>query len=385
MSWEENPSERQAFRRRVKAWYAKHGRLLPWRATDDPYRIWISEVMLQQTTVAAVIPYFERFVAAFPNVESLADAEEEAVLRHWEGLGYYSRARNLRKAAQAIVGDFGGEFPRSVRELESLPGIGRYTAGAIASFAFGVRAPIVEANTERLYARLIALDEPTQSTAGKKRLWKFAEAILPRSAVGDFNQALMDLGSQICRPTDPACDDCPVQPHCAAHRQSRVADYPRPKPRATLTDVTEAAVVLRHIGKVLLRQRPADERWTGLWDFPRFELANCGWLPKLSGDPQPVLPGLLPPIEEGVRELVGASVSIDRWWAEIRHGVTRYRIRLLCFGADVDEAVAAAVTNDAASDAPPLRWVDSAAAGELPLTRTARQLADLVFRESGHG
>ena len=201
---------RRRVRSRVLKWYDQHGRTLPWRESKDPYQIWISEIMLQQTTVAAVVPYFERFVERFPTVRTLADAQQDQVLRMWEGLGYYSRARNLHKAAQTVIREFEGQFPDTVDQLKQLPGIGPYTAGAIASFAFDQPAPIVEANTLRLYSRLIELDIDPRGTEGQKKLWKFAAWIVSRRRAADFNQAVMDIGSQVCRPKDPQCPTCPL-------------------------------------------------------------------------------------------------------------------------------------------------------------------------------
>ena len=192
------------------AWYADHARDLPWRRSRDPYRVWVSEIMLQQTQVATVRDYFERFVAAFPDVHALAAADEQQVLRLWEGLGYYRRARQLHAAAKQIVGEHGGQFPRDVEALQALPGIGRYTAGAIVSIAFDQRAPILEANTIRLLSRLIAYRDDPLNAAGQRVLWQTAADILPQKNVARFNQALMELGSLVCTPTDPQCDECPL-------------------------------------------------------------------------------------------------------------------------------------------------------------------------------
>ena len=221
-------------------WYARNARDLPWRRTGDAYSIWISEIMLQQTTVATVIPYFERFLKSFPTIGKLARAAEDEVLRHWEGLGYYSRARNIHKTARQLAAEQGGRFPESVEELVQLPGIGRYTAGAIASFAFDVRAPIVEANTLRLYCRLLGYDGDPRSTAGQRLLWEFAERILPRSHAGRFNQALMELGGTLCTPSEPDCETCPVRSCCTAFAQGRQAEIPVRARRPEVTAVTEA-------------------------------------------------------------------------------------------------------------------------------------------------
>ncbi|MDA1233059.1 MAG: A/G-specific adenine glycosylase, partial [Planctomycetota bacterium] len=223
-------TRKRKLRSAVLKWYDQHGRRLPWRVSADPYRIWLSEIMLQQTTVAAVVPYFERFVAKFPDVDSLAHANVDDVLRLWEGLGYYSRARNLHKAAMVIQQQHGGEFPANVELLQKMPGIGRYTAGAIASFAFDQPAPIVEANTERLYARLMALTDDVRSSANQRTLWKFAGTIIPRARPGDFNQALMDIGSQLCRPQEPNCEQCPLKTCCAAFAQGIQNELPHRKP-----------------------------------------------------------------------------------------------------------------------------------------------------------
>lgn len=220
-------AEFSSFRRKLLAWYRCHARDLPWRRTTDPYHIWISEIMLQQTTVAAVIPYFERFLAQFPTVAELAAAPENEILRLWEGLGYYSRARNLHRAAKVVTEHYDGCFPQDILSLQALPGIGRYTAGAIASFAFDAAAPIVEANTLRLYSRLLGYDGDPRSKKGQSILWGFAESILPRTKPGRLNQALMELGGSVCLPREPHCESCPVQQHCRAFRDGTQATIPR--------------------------------------------------------------------------------------------------------------------------------------------------------------
>ena len=207
-----NPAWRRSFRRRLRAWYAAHARDLPWRKSRDPYAVWVSEIMLQQTKVCSVKPYFERFLAAFPDVETLAGADERDVLRLWEGLGYYRRARQMHQAAKIMLREHGGSVPRDPQALRRLPGIGRYTAGAVLSIAFDARQPILEANTTRLWSRLLAFRGDPTAAAGGRLLWAMAAAVLPQQAVGAFNQALMELGSEVClsRPKIPRCDRCPV-------------------------------------------------------------------------------------------------------------------------------------------------------------------------------
>ena len=254
--------------RALLAWYARAGRDLPWRRSRDPYRIWVSEVMLQQTQVERVRDFYTRFIDRLPTVAALAAARETEVLRLWEGLGYYRRARQLHAAAKAVIADHGGEFPRSVDGLRSLPGIGRYTAGAIASIAFDHPAPIVEANSRRVLARVAGHDQPVGG-AGDEPIWEIASAVVPKRGAGVFNQALMDLGAMVCTPTRPLCERCPLKGDCAAVEQGRVAEIPMmAAPRAT-KEIRETAVVTRCGDRVLVIRRGPGEWWEGLWDFPR--------------------------------------------------------------------------------------------------------------------
>ena len=218
----------RTFRRRLRAWYDRHARELPWRGTRDPYAVWLSEIMLQQTQVETVKPYFQRFLAALPTIHALAQADEQQVLRLWEGLGYYRRARQLHQAARQIVAEHDGRFPSDPQAVERLPGIGRYTAGAILSIAFDQRRPILEANTLRVFSRLLAYDGQTTSSAGQKLLWAAAEAVLPARDVGRFNQALMELGSEVCRGRAPACEACPAAGLCHAQHAGCKTRSPAP-------------------------------------------------------------------------------------------------------------------------------------------------------------
>src|SRR5262245_49092677 len=248
------PTRRTALVKNLLAWFQRNARDLPWRRTRDLYAIWISEIMLQQTQVATVIPYWKRFLARFPDVASLAAADEHEVLRLWEGLGYYRRARQLHAAARQIVKHHAGNFPASYEAVRSLPGIGRYTAGAILSIGLDQRLPILEANTVRVLSRLTAYRGDIASTAGQKHLWTVAESILPARRCGAFNQALMELGSQICTPRSPECQRCPVAELCAAREQNLVSRIPRPAKQTNYVDVTELAVVIRSGNRVALRR-----------------------------------------------------------------------------------------------------------------------------------
>ncbi len=319
--------------------------------------------MLQQTTVVAVVPYFERFLARFPNVGELAAAEESDVLKLWEGLGYYSRARNIHKAARVVVERHDGVFPADVTALQELPGIGRYTAGAIASFAFDQRAPIVEANTLRLYARLLGYDGNPRSSEGQRVLWSFAEAVLPKSQPGRFNQALMELGASVCSPKSPDCERCPVSGWCGAFRDQTQATIPRLAKRAEITAVTEASVAVRRNGSYLLRRRTPGERWAGLWDFVRFELATAKPTVSVTADD-------VPQIIAAVYRQTGLRVDLGPQLAELKHAVTRYRITLKCFTA---EKVSGTLRTGEE-----WQWVKAAKFGEYPLSVTGRKFAKLL-------
>lgn len=250
-------------------WYDRVRAPLPWRLDPSPYRVWLSEIMLQQTQVETVILYFERFLAAYPSVAELAAAPLDDVLKRWEGLGYYARARNLHRAARQVVNDLGGRFPDTVEGLMNLPGIGRYTAGAIASIAFGRRAPLVDGNVIRVFARLMDFDADVTRSAAQAQIWRWAEDWLPADRPGDFNQALMELGRRVCTPKSPRCADCPLRPICRAAEHGTQAIRPVKKKAAPRPHYHVAAGVIRRAdGRLLIAQRPLDGMLGGLWEFP---------------------------------------------------------------------------------------------------------------------
>lgn len=393
------------FRRNLRAWYDVNARDLPWRRSSDPYRIWISEIMLQQTTVSAVIPYYERFLKRFPTVHSIAEASETDVLRYWEGLGYYSRARNIHDAAQRIVREHAGTFPDSVGELMNLPGIGRYTAGAIVSFAFDRPAPIVEANTLRLYCRLLGFDGDPRASRGQRVLWRFAEQLQVRNAPGRFNQALMELGAHVCTPVEPNCDRCPVKSCCRAFAAGEQRQIPVSASRPNVTAVTEATVAVINDGAFLLRRRSEGERWAGLWDFPRFEIdgfdvpcvdsalarrtdsrkvakvasptrprrsqSQAGLGGRASKQPIAAIPRTVRKrLTEQVTRQTGIDVELGELLTEIRHSVTRYRIRLLC--------LLATYRSGSVDNSQQFIWVTPTDLAEYPLSTTGRKLAELL-------
>ncbi len=333
-------------------WFKRVGRDLPWRRGVDPYRTWISEVMLQQTQVDRVVDFFHRFMERFPTVERLAAAPESDVLRAWEGLGYYRRARQLHAAAKRIVADHGGHLPDTAAGLRELPGIGRYTAGAIASIAFGCPEPIVEANSRRVLARLVAHAAPLDGTAGDGPIWEIATALLPPRSAGQWNQALMDLGATVCTPRSPLCSRCPLAPHCLALASRSTASIPVSTARREVVERDETAIVVRRGAKVLVVRRGAGEWWEGLWDFPRLPAKE-----------------ILAPLGCGRRRVVGRC----------SYTVTHHRI-------EVSVAVCEASRQGARRDG--VAWIDWEALGTLAMTAPGRRIAALAERgegESGRG
>lgn len=268
-----DPFRQEEIRRTIVAWYRAGHRDLPWRRTRDPYRIWLSEAMCQQTRVETAIPYYERFLALFPTVADLAAAELDSVLAAWAGLGYYSRARNLHATASEVVRRYEGTFPDTVEALMALPGIGRYTAGAVASIAFGHPAPIVDGNARRVLCRLFALEGDPSRPPLDGLLWEVAAALVPASAAGDFNQGMMELGARICTPRSPSCHTCPVAARCEALRLGRVGAIPPVRGRPPAREVERVGLAVRDPrGALLMARRPPRGLLGGLWELPGGEV-----------------------------------------------------------------------------------------------------------------
>jgi len=254
---------------RLLNWYNKNKRTLPWRLAGlSPYAVWVSEIMLQQTRVETVIPYYEKWLKLFPTLDALANASEHDVLNAWEGLGYYSRARNFHKAAKIVVEKYNGELPRDLDELRELPGIGRYTVGALASILFGMDEPALDGNLKRVYARLFDVSQPIDSVEGEKILWKLAKDNLPKGKAADFNQALMDLGAMICVPKNPRCLICPLMKDCQSRANGTQAVRPVKKVKKAVPYYMHAAAVIIKRSKVLLAQRPSTGLLASMWEFP---------------------------------------------------------------------------------------------------------------------
>lgn len=257
------------FAHRLIRWQESHGRHdLPWQGGRDPYRVWLSEIMLQQTQVASVIPYYHRFLARFPNIAALAAASQDEVLAYWSGLGYYSRARNLHRAAQEIVARHGGIFPAEFEQILALPGIGRSTAAAIGVFAFGKRRAILDGNVKRVLARYFAVEGHPGEKGVEAQLWRTAENLLPQRGVEAYTQGLMDLGATVCTRNRPHCAECPVERDCIAHGQGRQNELPSPRPRKVLPERETTMLLLLSEGRIFLEKRPPTGVWGGMWSFP---------------------------------------------------------------------------------------------------------------------
>jgi len=297
------------FAARIGAWQRRHGRHdLPWQQSRDPYRIWLSEIMLQQTQVATVLPYYERFLAAFPDVRSLAAAPIGRVLELWAGLGYYRRAHHLHAAARAVVDRHGGSFPGTSEDLVALPGVGRSTAAAIAAFAFGVRGAILDGNVKRVLARHRGIEGFPGEAAVEKRLWVAAEALLPARGIENYTQGLMDLGATVCTRSAPRCDACPVADDCVARVQGRVDRLPSPRPRKSVPKRELKVLLIERADELLVERRPATGIWSGLWS-----------LPELPADAD---------VPEALRGRFGIEAATIDALAPVVHGFTHFTLTL---------------------------------------------------------
>ncbi|MFH1524196.1 MAG: A/G-specific adenine glycosylase [Chloroflexota bacterium] len=343
------------FSRKILDWYARHGRELPWRGSQNPYAVWVSEIMLQQTRVETVIPYFERWMKRFPSIADLAAASEQEVLSLWEGLGYYSRARNLYKAAKIVVEEYGGKIPPDPTTLRKLPGIGRYTVGAIASMAFGLDMATLDGNLRRVFARVFNVSEPADSPAGEKILWALAEMHLPKSHAGDFNQALMDLGATLCLPKNPNCPLCPVSEMCQARTLGIQEQCPVLKPKADVPHYVVTAAVLRRNGKVLLAKRPSKGLLGGMWEFPGGKVEQDESLEAC--------------LTREIREELGAEIRVGEPFGTFRHAYTHFRITLHAFLCEVADGEPRPI------QAAELVWVTPVDMRNYPMGKVDRQIA----------
>lgn len=329
-------------------WYLTHRRALPWREKRDAYSIWISEIMLQQTQVETVIPYYHRFMERYPDVNALAEAPLEEVLKSWEGLGYYSRARNLHKAARAVVDSHQGAFPQSEAELRKLPGIGPYTAGAIASIAFNLPVPAVDGNVIRLLSRIYGISDDVTKPATLKKFQETAQSLIVPGQASDFTQALMEMGALVCTPTNPSCAQCPVQGECKAYGEGNPLIYPvKPKKAASRSEVWWAYVLVEG-DRLLVRRRPEKGLLGGLWEFP--------WIPD-EGEVEVSLAQAM--------EALGLSASFQDTLPVVTHGFTHFSVEVRPYRYLYGEGQL--------SD-PAYRWVTVAELSQLPCTKIALRI-----------
>jgi len=343
------------FRQSLLKWYDDQRRDLPWRRTRDPYAIWLSEIMLQQTTVRTVEPRWTRFLQRFPTVKALAAAPLDDVLHEWTGLGYYARARNLHRAATIVARDFDGELPASHELLLALPGMGVYTAAAVASIAFGEVVPVLDANVERVVARLLALEENARMPSAKRAIRAHLEHLIDPARPGDFNQAMMELGATVCSPKSPGCSRCPVAGACRGRALGEPENYPRLPPKAPLEEVREVAVVLRKGRHILLLQRPATGSFAGMWELPR---GTCN-----PGEDGPEAAARI------VREQTSLEATPRSPLLRLQHTVMRRRIELTVFDTSSWSGVPRAITHERLEWTLPEEWLD------LPKSTTQADIA----------
>ena len=303
--------------RKLLAWYGRHGRDLPWRHTRDPYRIWVSEAMLQQTQVETVLPYYERFATRFPDLYALAAAPLDDVLKVWEGLGYYARARNLHKGAQFVVREYGGALPHNAEALRRIPGVGRYMAGAIASIAFGCDEATMDGNIRRVLARVCGVREDVREPAVQERLWAFARAVLPAGQAGDFNQALMDLGASICVARRPRCLLCPLTEECEAYQHGWQDVIPLKVPKPSKPHYTIAIGVIWKRGRILIQQRKPEGLLGGLWEF--------------AGGKVEAGEEAADACRREIREELGIAVRVGEEFIAVEHGYTHFSVTIHAF------------------------------------------------------
>lgn len=344
------PIDARPLRRRLLAWFDRHGRKdLPWQRSRDPYRIWVSEIMLQQTQVSTVIPYYACFLKRFPDIQTLARAKLDSVLHHWTGLGYYARARNLKKAAGMIVREHGGHFPRDIESASELPGIGRSTAGAILAFAFDQRHPILDGNVKRVLTRLHAIDTPVTQRETGIRLWRLAEQYTPRTRVADYTQAIMDLGATVCRPRKPACLQCPLAYDCRAHATGQPENFPVRPPRKILPVRKTVMLMIRDArGRVLLTQRPPVGLWGGLWGFPECDSTDRA--------------------TRYCRESLGLRIQTGTPWPGLRHGFSHFHLDITPLPARLVDAAGAL------HETAPAVWLDLKRPGSRGLAAPVKKI-----------
>jgi len=361
-----SPANIRSFRSALLNWFRKIQRPLPWREGYQPYQVWISEIMLQQTQVDTMLPYFQRWMERFPDVGSVARAPEAAILKAWEGLGYYTRARNLKSAAMEMVARHKGDVPADYAALLALPGIGPYTAGAIASIAFQLPHAVVDGNISRVLSRLFVLEKSPLTSEGRAEVWRLSGQLLDRENPRDFNQAMMELGALVCRSRQPECPACPLKEHCQAHEEGLAEAYPRNRPRQKRPLVRGVMMMALDHNRFLLRHRPSKGLWGGLWEFPWVELkekeGRTGALNRLRS------------VSGGIKSS-GARAGSPRRLGLLSHGLTHFQLELDCFLLEIHQ------DQWSPPEGQEHRWVDKKALAGLPLARINHQALALLDQE----
>ncbi len=346
---------------KLLTWYDQNARVLPWRSFPSPYWVWLSEIMLQQTRVETVLPYFERFIARFPDIQSLAEAEQAEIFRLWEGLGYYSRARNLHKAAIVLMNEHDGEFPSTTKELESLPGVGKYTAAAIASIAFNLPVAAVDGNIKRIYARILDYHEIYGSPVFEKTIADFAQEILSPDRPGDFTQALMDLGSAICTPRQPDCPECPLRSECLALQNGTQNDLPFKAKKAPIPHYDVCVAVIEENRKVLLNKRPEKGLLAGLWEYPGGKVESSD-------------KSLEAALEREIKEKTGLIIRLDEKMGTFRHAYTHFKISVHAWQANI--------INKNETELPvEFKWISTKDLAACPMGKVARRISNQINSE----
>jgi len=350
--------EKKEFSSTLLKWYAANSRQLPWRGNPDPYAVWISEAMLQQTRVDTVIPYYHHWMECFPSVESLAHASEEDVLNAWEGLGYYSRARNLRKAAQLVSEKFHGSIPQSMQDLRNLPGIGQYTAAAIASIAYGQDEAVVDGNVKRVLARVFNLEYVANSPIGEAEFWRIARELLPHGSASDYNQAIMDFGATLCTPRAPLCGSCPFASTCQSNLLGIQTQRPVLLEKKPIPHYMVCAAVLISEGRVLIARRPSKGLLGGMWEFPGGKVESGETMQQA--------------LEREIFEELGTSVTVGDELGKYRHAYTHFRITLHAFFCSITGEEPQAL------DASEIRWVPIPNLVEFPMGKIDRLISNAL-------
>ena len=350
-------------------WFRQNRADLPWRRQPTPYMVWLSEIMLQQTKVDTVIPYFQRFLKAFPTLEALASAQLDEVLKLWEGLGYYSRARNLHRAALIIVERYDGQLPSAIDELLELPGVGRYTAGAIGSIAFDLTVPLLDGNVMRVFTRLLNLDSDISLPSTRERLWSLAAEWMPEQDAGAYNQALMELGQKICRPKKPGCPACPLRMRCQAYAAGRQEALPVKRVRAAIPHYDVCVGLIRdEAGRLLIAQRPLDGLLGGLWEFPGGKREADESLPDC--------------LARELREELAIEVEIGELFTKVNHAFTHFRITLHAFACRYRGAIAP-YAEPQALEARDWAWVSEADLGKYSFGKADRVVIAALSERRG--